>query len=222
MRNRACMNTTARWLRATTFIAMVGGLMLLPARAYAQPEVSGVIGGMLGGDLNNLLQGTSSLKSTFDNGPLYGFRAGWMGGFIGLEGSFVVSPAGVSISGTNVPVGLDAKVYYGEGNILFFLLPGPVKPFLSVGAGWHSYDFDLNVGNSTSSIDAKVEKAGWNFGGGLKVNIKGLTLRGDVRDHITKIGPDDFDLTDIAHEVGIDDDATLHNVEISGSIGVRF
>jgi hypothetical protein len=217
------MNTTARWLRATTFIAMVGGLMLLPARASAQPEVSGVIGGMLGGDLNNLLEGTSSLKSTFDNGPLYGFRAGWMGGFIGLEGSFVISPTGVSISANNVPADLDAKVYYGEGNVLFFLLPGPVKPFLSVGAGWHSYDFDVSLANGTrSNEDSKVEKAGWNFGGGLKINIKGLTLRGDVRDHLTKIGPDDFGAADIAQELGITGDQTLHNVEISASIGVRF
>jgi len=201
---------------------MVCGVVAVPSKALAQPEVSGVIGGMLGGDLNNLLQGTSSLKSTFDNGALYGFRAGWMGGFIGLEGSFVVSPTGVKISANNVPAELDAKVYYGEGNILFFLLPGPVKPFLSVGAGWHSYDFDVNVGSGASSGDAKVEKVGWNFGGGLKINIKGLTLRGDVRDHISKLGPDDFDLADIAHEIGIDDEATLHNVEISGSIGIRF
>jgi len=216
------MNTTARWLRATTFIAMVGGLMLLPARASAQPEVSGVIGGMLGGDLDNLLEGTSSLKSTFDNGALYGFRAGWMGGFIGLEGSFIVSPTGVSISANNTRAELDAKVYYGEGNVLFFLLPGPVKPFLSVGAGWHSYDFDVSLTGVTNGSDAKVEKVGWNFGGGLKINIKGLTLRGDVRDHLTKLGPDDFDAADIAHQIGIDGEATLHNVEISGSIGIRF
>jgi len=201
---------------------MVSGLMLAPDRAYAQPEVSGVIGGLLGGDLNNLLEGTSSLKSTFDNGALYGFRAGWMGGFIGLEGSFVVSPTGVSISANNLPATLDAKVYYGEGNVLFFLLPGPVKPFLSVGAGWHSYDFDVSVAGGTNSDAAKVEKAGWNFGGGLKINIKGLALRGDVRDHITKLGPDDFGLAAIADELGINDDVTLHNVEISGSIGIRF
>ncbi len=222
MRKRECRETSGRWLRAATFIVMVSGLMLAPGRADAQPEVSGVIGGMLGGDLNNLLEGTASLKSTFDNGALYGFRAGWMGGFIGLEGSFVVSPTGVSISANNVPADLDAKVYYGEGNVLFFLLPGPVKPFLSVGAGWHSYDFDLSVANGTRPEDVKVEKAGWNFGGGLKINIKGLALRGDVRDHITKLGPDDFDAADIADELGINDDVTLHNVEISGSIGIRF
>lgn len=221
MRKREC-GAIGRWLRGAALTAMVGGVLAMPSKAFAQPEVSGVIGGMLGGDLNNLLEGTSSLKSTFDNGPLYGFRAGWMGGFIGLEGSFVLSPTGVKISANNVPADLDAKVYYGEGNILFFLLPGPVKPFLSVGAGWHSYDFDVNVANTSVSGDAKVEKVGWNFGGGLKINIKGLTLRGDVRDHLTKIGPDDFDLADIAHEIGIDNDATLHNVEISGAIGIRF
>jgi len=210
-------------LPATTFIVMVCGLMCLPSRAYAQPEVSGVLGGMLGGDLNNLLEGTSSLKSTFDNGALYGFRAGWMGGFIGLEGSFVVSPTGVSISASNVPAELDAKVYYGEGNVLIFLLPGPVKPFVSVGAGWHKYDFDVSIANGArSDEDASVEKAGWNFGGGLKINIKGLTLRGDVRDHLTKIGPGDFGIADIANELGITGEETLHNVEISGSVGIRF
>jgi len=202
---------------------MVLGLMLAPDRASAQPEVNGVIGGMLGGDLNNLIEGTSSLKSTFDNGALYGFRAGYMGGFLGFEGSFVVSPTGVSFAANSIRAGVDAKVYYGEGNLLVFLLPGPVKPFVSVGAGWHSYDFDVSVaGGTVSDEDSKVQKAGWNFGGGLKINIKGLTLRGDVRDHLTKIGPNDFGLADIADELGITDDVTLHNVEISGSVGIRF
>ena len=217
MRTRG-YRTTFRWLAITSLVC---GLLAMPSQVLAQAEVSGVIGGMLGGDLNNVLAGTSSLKSTFDNGALYGVRAGWMSGFLGVEGSFVLSPTGLSISSSNSLAGVDAKVYYGEANALFFLLPGPVKPFLSAGGGWHSYTFDVNAAGLSSS-DKKVDKGGWNFGGGLKINISGLTLRGDVRDHLTKIGPNDFALPEVAQAVGITNEQTLHNVEISGSIGVRF
>jgi hypothetical protein len=210
--------TIGHWLFTA---AVVCGLLAVPAKGFAQAEVSGVIGGLVGGDLNNIIAGTASIGTTFDNGPLYGFRAGWMGGFIGVEGSFVGSPSGIAISAPSRPVALDGKVIYAEGNALFFLLPGPVKPFLSVGAGWHSYTLNLDVVSATSA-DVKIEKAGWNFGGGLKINIMALTLRGDVRDHLTKIGPDDFAVSDIASELGFNGSETLHNVEISGSVGVRF
>lgn len=197
------------------------GLLAVPSTAYAQAEVTGVIGGLVGGDLNNLLEGTASIKTTFDNGPLYGFRVGWIHRFIGAEGSFVYSPSGVKISAPARPIDLEGRVHYTEGNFLVIPIPGPVSPFFTIGAGWHSYTFDLNVA-AISTGEVKIEKFGWNFGGGLKINIKALTLRGEVRDHLTKVGPDDFNVADIANELGFDSDETLHNVEISGGIGVRF
>lgn len=193
-------------------IALVA-LSLAPSPAFAQGEVIGVIGGMLGGDLNNLVQGTSSIGSAFDNGPLWGVRAGYFHGFIGGEMSYVYSPSGVSVQAPGGSGSVDAKVQYLEGNALFMFLPGPVQPFLTAGAGWHSYDFQQ---------DDKIQKFGWNFGGGLKINIKMVTFRGEVRDHLTQVGPGDLDRAEGAARLGITEDHTIHNVEISGGIGVRF
>lgn len=222
MRTCGHVVTAGGRLRSAALIALVCGLTMAPSSAFAQVEITGVIGGMLGGDLNNLIEGTASIKSTFDNGPLYGIRVGGIGGWIGAEGSFVASPTGVKVSAPNTPFNLDAKVYYAEGNVLLIPIPGPISPFFTIGAGWHSYNFDLSVIPGSSTNEAKVEKFGWNFGGGLKINIKALTLRGEIRDHLTKVGPLDFDIAGVAEDLGITNEVTLHNVEISGGIGVRF
>lgn len=208
-------------LYLTVFGAMVGALLATAAPASAQVELTGVVGGLLGGDLDNILAGNASVKGAFDNGPVYGVRLGWVGGFFGFEGSFVGSPSGVAISIPNRPVDLGGKVYYAEANALLIPIPGPISPFFTVGAGWHSYTFDLEAGNQQSD-QVTLEKTGWNIGGGLKINIKALTLRGDVRDHITRVGPTDFNVGDIETDLGITEEATLHNVEISAGIGIRF
>ena len=198
----------------------VCGLMAMPSRALAQVEVTGVFGGLLGGDLDNILAGNVSVKGAFDNGPLYGVRVGGVGGFFGVEGSFVRSPTGVSVTAPGGRAGLDASVSYLEGNVLFIPIPGPISPFVTAGAGLHSYDIEYEALGVTLQDD--FQKFGWNWGGGLKINIKGLTLRADVRDHITKVGPADFGLEDLAEALGLRDEQTLHNVEISGGVGIRF
>ena len=194
--------------------------MAMPSSAYAQFEVTGVFGGLLGGDLNNVLAGDISIKGAVDNGPLYGVRVGAIGGLFGVEGSFVRSPTGVSVTTSGGRAGLDASVSYLEGNVLFIPIPGPVSPFVTAGIGWHSYELEYDIVGVTLQDD--FQKFGWNFGGGIKINIKGLTLRGEVRDHITKVGPADFGLEDIADALGIRDESTVHNIEISGGVGIRF
>jgi len=222
MRTRGDKTTVGRWLRAAALVMTVCGALAVPRAASAQVELTGVLGGMLGGDLDNIIANRDiSVKGAFDNGPLYGVRLGWIHGFIGAEGSFVYSPTGISISAPNNKLGLDAKTYYLEANALVIPIPGPVSPFFTIGLGWHSYTFDLSVVNAGVG-ELKVEKAGWNLGGGIKINIKGLTLRGEIKDHLTKIGPEDFRIADIADELGITNETTLHNVEISGGIGIRF
>jgi len=222
MRKRGRETTIGRWLRAVAVGTVVCGALVAPRTASAQVELTGVLGGMLGGDLDNIIANQDiSVKGAFDNGPLYGVRLGWIHGFVGAEGSFVYSPTGIAISAPGASLGLDAKTYYLEANALIIPIPGPVSPFFTIGAGWHSYTFDLGVVNAGIG-EVKVEKAGWNIGGGIKINIKGLTLRGDIKDHLTKIGPADFRIADIADELGITNETTLHNVEISGGIGVRF
>jgi hypothetical protein len=41
-----------------------------------------------------------------------------------------------------------------------------------------------------------------------------------VRDHLTKVGPGDFNLNSVNADVL--SDSTVHNVEISGGVGFRF
>ena len=191
---------------------MAGALLLaLPSVSHAEGEVIGVIGGLIGGDLKNVLSGNASVKGAFDNGPLYGVRAGWMARFFGVEGSYVTSPSGVNLELPNAGPGVNARVSYLEANALWIMIPGPVSPFLTGGVGLHNYDFD-------TAEDLK--KMGYNLGGGIKINIKALALRGEVRDHITPFGKGDFRIGDIISATTGGD--TLHNLEISGGIGVRF
>ena len=70
---------------------------------------------------------------------------------------------------------IQSKVQYGEFNALLIPIPGPVSVFFTIGAGWHHYKFDLSLIDATTS-ETTVQKIGWNFGGGIMINIKGLTL----------------------------------------------
>lgn len=214
------MTTSRTWSGAVVFALMTGVVLAAPSASFAQVEVTGVIGGMLGGDLDNFL-GTSLIKSTYEDGPLYGARVGWVGKFGGAEGSFVGSPAGVKISLPNRPIGVDGKVYYLEANALLVPIPGPISPFFRAGLGLHSYQLDLNVSTVTLGSEG-IKKLGYNFGGGIKINIGHFTIRGEVVDHITTIGPDDFDFGRLAEALGLDDNQQLHNLEISAGIGIRF
>ena len=216
------MRTSGVWLRACALMVVVSGMIAIPSTSFAQVEVTGVIGGLLGGDINNLLQGTSSIKSTFDNGPLYGVRVGWVPKWVGFEASFVGSPSGVKITLPNRPTSVDGNVYYLEGNFLVIPIPGPISPFFRVGAGMHRYRLDLAANDVTTRQGENIDKFGWNLGAGLKINIGHVTLRGELVDHITKLGPADFDFSDVAADLGFSNEVNVHNVEISGGIGIRF
>jgi opacity protein-like surface antigen len=198
-------------------------VITIPTAVFAETEITGVIGGMLGGDLNNVIEGNFSVKGTFDNAPLYGGRIGWVGGFIGVEGSFVGSPSGLRVAIPGFPVSLDARVYYLEANFLLIPIPGPISPFFTAGAGLHSYKFELNAGSvAISGENTDVNKFGYNFGGGLKINIGHITFRGEVLDHVTPMGPGDFSIEDIIPGTALDTSVRVHNVEISAGIGARF
>jgi opacity protein-like surface antigen len=206
-------------IRRVVCAVLVVAFMAIPAHARAEGEVTGVIGGMLGGDLNNVLAGNINVKGAFDNGPIYGARLGWAAGLIGVEGSFLYSPSGVAVTFPNQSLSLNGDVSFLEGNFLFIPIPGPFSPFVTAGAGMHSYKLDLDVPSLSLQV-ADVQKLGFNFGGGIKIKIKSLILRGEVRDHMTSISPGDLDLENIAPDLF--DEQWLHNVEISAGIGIRF
>ena len=165
------MTTSRNWSVGVVFVLVTCVALAAPSASVAQVEVTGVIGGMLGGDLNNIRLGTSSIESAYENGPLYGARIGWIGKFGGAEGSFVGSPSGVKISVPGRNVGVDGRVYYLEANALLVPIPGPVSPFFRAGLGMHSYQLDLDIGSVNVSGDP-IRKLGYNFGGGIKINIE--------------------------------------------------
>jgi len=67
-------------MRKHMAIALIvsGMVIAIPSTSLAKGEITGVIGGLIGGDLNNVLSGNISIGGAFENGPLYGVRLGWI------------------------------------------------------------------------------------------------------------------------------------------------
>jgi hypothetical protein len=185
--------------------------------AFAQGEVSGVVGGLVGGNLD--VGNDLTVDTGFNNAVLYGFRGGWYGERLGVEGGFVSSPSGLRGEALGGLVDVDTRVDFFEGNALLFFLRGNVSPFVTGGAGLHRLRFSIVDLLNTPTI----KKFGYNFGGGVKANINRISIRFDVRDHVTPLKADDFgSLGLIADILGLDLDQTLHNLELSLGVGIRF
>lgn len=204
-------------LRTSLLLTATLAFVLLGAGpALAQDgEIAFVIGALMGDELefDDIDEVDDEIGSSFDNSPLYGGRLGIYGHPWGLEGSVVVSPSG--LSSDDSPTELDVRVIYAEGNVLLIPIPGPVSPFATGGVGIHSYKFE------GGGLDITENRLGFNFGGGVKANIGPVSLRGDVRDHVTPFDRDDLDAV-LVPILGLEDDETLHNWEISASVGFRF
>jgi opacity protein-like surface antigen len=194
-------------------IAAIVSTWLVASPASAEGEATFVIGGLVGGDFVEILQGDFSLTSTFENGTLYGGRLGYYGFPLGIEGSFIYSRSGLSVNVADIA--LDARVGYGEVNALLLILPGPVQPFVTAGGGVHYFKF-------TEFDDAQAAKFGWNFGGGLKASISRLALRVDLRNHRTTFTAGDFGIDDEITDALEIRDVSLNNIEVSFGIGIRF
>jgi len=164
-----------------------------PAQAF-QGEISFVIGALVGGDFNALISADDiSLTTNFKNAPLYGARLGWFGYPLGIEGSLVYSPSGLSGSLQDSFLTIDTRVIYLEANVVLVILPGPVSPYVTGGLGLHSFDFKAKVAQIDEIFSlGDVNKLGYNFGGGLKFNLSRISIRAEVRDHITSFKLDDF------------------------------
>lgn len=195
--------------------------LLLPAGAFAGAEVTGVIGGLIGGDFTGIVDNNFSISRSFSNAPLFGVRVGYNIPFLQIEGSLVGSPNGLSLHTEDLPVDVDTKVYYLEANALLCPLPGLISPFFTAGIGRHYFRFHV-ASRDFGLLDADFSKSGFNYGAGLKINFSQLVVRAEVRDHVTEITPEDFGLQDIADELGFDVKQKLHNVELSFGVGIRF
>ena len=120
---------------------------------------------------------------------------------------------------------MDTRVTYLDANLLLIILPTAVSPFVTGGVGLQTFDFQGDIA-PVALFDVNlvtVNKFGFNFGGGIKANIQRVTLRLDIRDHLTTFTQDDFGLLgEIAEIEGITFEETVHNVEVSFGVGIRF
>ena len=217
--------STLRSVAVAVIVALVFVVFSAPPAQAFQGEISFVIGALVGGDFEALISADDiSLTANFKNAPLYGARLGWFGYPLGIEGSLVYSPSGLSGSLQDSFLTIDTRVIYLEANVVLVILPGPVSPYVTGGLGLHSFDFKAKVAQIDEIFSlGDVNKLGYNFGGGLKFNLSRISIRAEVRDHITSFKLDDF-LFDpaIGELLGIYADQTLHNLELSGSVGIRF
>jgi hypothetical protein len=186
--------------------------LIIPGTASGGPELSFSLGAMIGDSLGDVLQvRPDALTADFQNAPFFAGRVGWSAFPFALEGSLAYSPSAVTIPRVG---SLDANLLYAEAEIQILILPGPIAPFVGGGIGIHSIQFrQLDVGRSTS--------VGYTFGGGLKAAFGSLGLRVDLRDHITPLKIADLD-PDFVQAIGLGTDTTIHNVEFSGGITIRF
>lgn len=186
--------------------------------ALAKGEVTFVVGALGGGDIKVLVEDGFSLPTAFKKSPAFGLRVGSYGFPLAFEGSLLYGPS--SLTGTVIEgvAEINTSVLYAEANLLVIVLPGPVSPFVTGGVGLHYLKFDL-----AQLVSLDTSRFGYNFGGGLKVNVSRVALRLDVRDHVSTFGLEDIGLGAIAGLLGLEaTDARVHNVEVSFGLALRF
>ncbi len=185
---------------------------IVPTAATAGPELTFSLGAMIGDSLGDVLGvRTDELTARFKNAPFFAGRAAWSAFPFALEGSIAYSPSAVTIPAIG---SLDANLLYAEAEIQILILPGPIAPFVGGGIGIHSLQF------RALDVD-RVTTVGYTFGGGLKAAFGSLGLRVDLRDHITPLKIADLDPA-FVQAVGLSGDTTIHNVELSGGLTIRF
>jgi hypothetical protein len=194
------------------FLLILALSSLIPAPAHAGPEVTFVLGAMIGDSLADVLQvRPSTLTEGFENAPIFGGRVGWSAFPFALEGSLLYSPSAISIANAG---SLDASLIYAEAELQILILPGPIAPYLGAGIGIHSLQLDIPAVPRETMV-------GYVFGGGLKVAIGSLGLRIDLKDHVTPLK-----VTELSPEflqvIGIAQNTNAHNVELSGGLTIRF
>jgi hypothetical protein len=206
-------------MRFTRSLALVFVALAFAPKAKADSELTFVLGASISGDFSVLGEDFSfdDVQTSIKNSPLFGVRIGSYGFPFGFEGSLIYSPAALTGGVLDDLIEVKTNILYAEANVLIIILPGPVAPFFTAGAGVHYLGF-----NVADLVSASNTKLGYNWGGGLKVSASRLTLRVDLRDHVTTVGLDDVGLGLVGDILGFAESARLHNVELSFGVGIRF
>jgi len=203
-------------MRAKRLIAgallFLAGVLLAPQPAAAQ-EVSFVIGALIGDSFRDVLGviDLPNIAEDFKNAPLFGGRIGVTAFPFAFEGSIIYSPSAINLSGGS---SFDAKLIYAEAEVQLVLFPGPVQPYIGGGLGFNH--IRLQTGDTPSDT-----VLGYVFGGGIKMAFGTVGARVDLKDHITPLKVDDLD-PEFRQALFLVQDTTLHNVELSGGITIRF
>jgi hypothetical protein len=144
-----------------------------------------------------------------DNGYRFGFRFGFnQGDHFGHEIQYAFNHAQLDIGGTQTGM----HFHQGGYNFLYYLTSdkSKIRPFGTVGL---HYDDFVPPGGAINN--GSQNKFGANFGGGIKVHVKGMwAVRLDLREYVS--GKPDFGGA-LAGASG-----ALWQTEISAGVGIGF
>lgn len=196
---------------AVVSVALLLVSLLDPSVAQAQ-EVTLVVGRFLGDEVSGLGPlGSLGFDAGFQDASLYGVRVGVGALMVRVEGSIVTSSTRIGVDEAAVS---PARATFAEVNGVLSLFPGPFSAFLTGGIGHHKLSVEVAGSPSHSRM-------GYNIGGGITVGLGSIGVRADFRDHITPLVIDDVDPA-FASAIGLEQDRTLHNYELSLGLVLRF
>ncbi len=199
--------------RATNVLAVLTTTVLLaalaaPATANAQ-EVALTVGRVVGDDVLDAVGDVAGLG--FGDAGIYGIRVGIGAILLQAEGAILRSPIDLFV---DTPGLIGSSITYAEIGLVVKVVPGPIGPFLAGGIGHHRISFDLVDADTYTTI-------GYNVGVGVKFGLGSVGLRMDVRDHITPLKIDSLD-PDVLPLIGLTEDKTVHNFEMSVGLVLSF
>jgi hypothetical protein len=199
-----------RWIAGV--LLFLAGVFFVPQPATAQ-EVSFVMGALIGDSFRDVLGivDLPSIAQDFKNAPLFGGRVGVSAFPFAVEGSVVYSPSAVNLTGGS---SFDAKLIYAEADLQIVIFPGPVQPYVGGGIGLHHIRLQTGTNPNETVL-------GYVLGGGLKLAFGSLGARIDLKDHITPLKVDSVS-PEFREALFLVTDQTLHNIELSGGITIRF
>ncbi len=195
-----------------SFLLIATVALLTPNSAAAGPEVTFVLGAMIGDSLSDVLQvRPDNLTEGFKTAPIFGGRLGWSAFPFAFEGSLLYSPSSITVTDIG---SFPANIMYAEVEAQLLILPGPIAPFIGGGIGIHTIQLEAGFKPRETTI-------GYVFGGGLKAAFGTLGLRVDLKDHITPLDIAVLD-PEFAAIIGTAVSTNIHNVEFSGGVTIKF
>jgi hypothetical protein len=183
----------------------------VPATASAQ-EIAITVGRFLGDDVLDEVPIVGPPAAVgFADGMLYGVRFSM--GALFAEFEATLASAGSKVL-ADTEGEFSARFTYAEAGVAIKIFPGPIAPFVAGGIGYHRIGWGVDGASSYGNV-------GYYLGAGLKVGLGKVGIRGDLRDHITPIKFESLDPL-VAAAIGIEDNVTVHNFELSVALTLSF